>query len=90
MEVSIRIEKPDTSPWPQWDDAQHENDMEFGDMVFELPHHTAPSNEDLVRPSSFDKWEAAIIERRWPNEQRYLELLRILATEPAYWINVIH
>lgn len=90
MDICIRLEKIDRSPWPKWDDTQHDNDIEFGDMIWDLPHHVAESNEDLIRPLSFDGWRDAILARRWPNERRYLQLLEILAAEPSYWILVIH
>lgn len=71
---------------PDWDWTRYSGDREFAALTGGLP--SAGTEDDLVRPTDFAKWRAAVADARLPNPGRHEKLLDLLEADEGYWLFV--
>ena len=89
MGLNIVVETIEGFEHPTWNAARHGTDRVMAMILTSLPSIEIRDLEgdQLFRPANFTSWRNAA-----PDDSevrsRYLELIKILETEPNYWLHL--
>lgn len=89
MSLNIVVETIEGFEHPAWDAVRHGPDRVIGAILTSLPSIEIRDDEgdQLLRPANFTLWRNAAPDDS-EARSRYLELMKILETEPNYWLHL--
>ncbi|RSB82337.1 hypothetical protein EFD55_06225 [Rhizobium pisi] len=89
MSLNIVVETIEGFEHPAWDAVRHGPDRVIAAILTSLPSIEICDYEgdQLLRPANFTLWRNAAPDDS-EARSRYLELMKILETEPNYWLHL--